>query len=146
MREFSVDALFTVMLAAMIADITAIPFLGDKPFLSGFPHGIALHHAGTYPLVAALAVIAALTGLAFTAVLYTAEELCDRAWKGLPEWASIPLSVPRGRRLRPPRPELVLAPGDHVNLLTPAPDGSPARPAGNGNHHQPKTDGSGGHG
>ena len=62
LREFSVDALFTVMLAAMIADITAIPFLGDKPFLSGFPPGIALHHAGNYLLVAVLAVIAALIG------------------------------------------------------------------------------------
>ena len=30
LREFSVDALFTVMLAAMIADITAIPFLGEQ--------------------------------------------------------------------------------------------------------------------
>jgi len=45
LREFSIDALFTVMLAAMIADITAIPFLGGKPFLSGFPPGIELHHA-----------------------------------------------------------------------------------------------------
>ena len=62
LREFSIDALFTVMLAAMIADITAIPFLGDKPFLSGFPPGIALHHARNYLLVAVLAVIAALTG------------------------------------------------------------------------------------
>jgi CIC family chloride channel protein len=51
-REFSVDALFTVMLAAMIADITAEPFLGDKPFLSGFPPGIVLHHARNYLLVA----------------------------------------------------------------------------------------------
>ena len=81
LREFSVDALFTVMLAAMIADITAIPFLGDKPFLSGFPPGIALHHAGDYLLIAALAVIAALIGLAFKAVLYKTEDLCDRLWK-----------------------------------------------------------------
>ena len=44
LREFSVDALFTVMLAAMIADITAEPFLGSGPSLSGFPPGIALHH------------------------------------------------------------------------------------------------------
>ena len=87
LREFSVDALFTVMLAAMIADITAIPFLGDKPFLSGFPPGIALHHAGNYLLVAALAVIAALMGLAFKTVLYATEDLCDRAWKSRPEWA-----------------------------------------------------------
>jgi chloride channel protein, CIC family len=87
LREFSVDALFTVMLAAMIADITAIPFLGGKPFLSGFPPGIELHHAQNYLLIAVLAVIAALIGLAFTAVLYKTEDLCDRAWKGRPEWA-----------------------------------------------------------
>jgi chloride channel protein, CIC family len=87
LREFSIDALFTVMLAAMIADITAIPFLGDKPFLSGFPPGIALHHARNYLLVAVLAVVAALMGLAFKAVLYKTEDVCDRLWKGRPEWA-----------------------------------------------------------
>ena len=87
LREFSIDALFTVMLAAMIADITAIPFLGDKPFLSGFPPGIALHHARNYLLVAVLAVVAALIGLAFKAVLYQTEDLCDRIWKSRPEWA-----------------------------------------------------------
>lgn len=87
LREFSVDALFTVMLAAMIADITAIPFLGSKPFLSGFPSGIELHHARTYLLVAVLAIVAALMGLAFKAVLYKTEDLCDRVWRGRPEWA-----------------------------------------------------------
>ena len=87
LREFSVDALFTVMLAAMIADITAIPFLGDKPFLSGFPSGIELHHARDYLLVAVLAVVAALMGLAFKTVLYKTEDVCDRVWKGRPEWA-----------------------------------------------------------
>jgi len=87
LREFSVDALFTVMLAAMIADITAIPFLGDRPFLSGFPSGIELHHARNYLLVAVLAVVAALMGLAFKSVLYKTEDLCDRVWKGRPEWA-----------------------------------------------------------
>jgi len=87
LREFSVDALFTVMLSAMIADVVAIPFLGDKPFLSGFPAGIALHHPGTYLLVAVLAVVAALMGLAFKTVLYKVEDLCDRLWKDRPEWA-----------------------------------------------------------
>ncbi len=87
LREFSIDALFTVMLAAMIADITAIPFLGNKPFLSGFPSGIALHHARNYLLVAVLAVVAALMGLAFKSVLYKTEDLCDRVWQGRPEWA-----------------------------------------------------------
>jgi CIC family chloride channel protein len=87
LREFSVDALFTVMLSAMIADVIAEPFLGSQPFLSGFPAGISLHHARNYLLVAALAVVAALFGLAFKAVLYKVEDICDRLWKGRPEWA-----------------------------------------------------------
>jgi CIC family chloride channel protein len=87
LREFSIDALFTVMLAAMIADITAIPFLGSAPFLSGFPPGIALHHVRNYLLITVLAVIAALMGLAFKSVLYKTEDLCDRAWRGRPDWA-----------------------------------------------------------
>jgi CIC family chloride channel protein len=87
LREFAVDALFTVMLSAMVADVVAIPFLGDKPFLSGFPAGIALGSPRNYLLVAALAVVAALMGLAFKGVLYKVEDLCDRLWKGRPEWA-----------------------------------------------------------
>ena len=87
LAEFSIDALFTVMLSAMIADITAIPFLGDKPFLSGFPSGIVLHHPRNYLLVALLAVVAALMGLAFKSVLYKIDDLCDAVWKGRPEWA-----------------------------------------------------------
>jgi CIC family chloride channel protein len=87
LREFAVDALFTVMLSAMIADAVAIPFLGDKPFLSGFPTGIMLHNPRNYLLIAVLAVVAALMGLAFKSVLYKVEDLCDRLWKGRPEWA-----------------------------------------------------------
>jgi CIC family chloride channel protein len=87
LREFAVDAATTVMLSAMIADVIAIPFLGDKPFLSGFPAGIVLQHPRNYLLVALLAVIAALMGLAFKNVLYKVEDLCDALWKGRPEWA-----------------------------------------------------------
>jgi CIC family chloride channel protein len=71
----------------------------------------------------------------------TGRKLQDVTW---PQ-ASIPLSVLRGRRLRPPHPELILAPGDHVNLLTSVPDGPPVRSAAGENGHQPATDGSGGH-
>jgi CIC family chloride channel protein len=71
----------------MIADVTAGQFLGSAPFLSGFPSGIALHHARNYLLIALLAVVAALMGLAFKAVLYQAEDLCDRLWQRRPEWA-----------------------------------------------------------
>jgi CIC family chloride channel protein len=87
LREFSIDALFTVMLSAMVADATAIPFLGSKPFLSGFPAGIRLPHPSDYLLVVLLAVIAALFGLAFKAVLYKTEDLCDRLWGNRPQWA-----------------------------------------------------------
>jgi chloride channel protein, CIC family len=87
LREFSVDAMFTVMLSAMIADAVAIPFLGDKPFLSGFPRGISLPHPSDYLLVAALAVAAGLIGLLFKNVVYATEDLWDRAWKNRPEWA-----------------------------------------------------------
>ena len=87
LREFAVDALFTVMLSAMVADAVAIPFLGDKPFLSGFPAGITLQHPRNYLLVAVLAVVAALMGLAFKSVLYKVEDWCDALWKGRPEWA-----------------------------------------------------------
>jgi CIC family chloride channel protein len=87
LREFAVDALFTVMLSAMIADVVAIPFLGDKPFLSGFPAGITLQHPRNYLLVAVLAVLAALMGLAFKSVVYKVEDWCDALWKGRPEWA-----------------------------------------------------------
>jgi chloride channel protein, CIC family len=87
LREFSIDALFTVMLSAMVADATAVPFLGSKPFLSGFPAGITLPHPADYLLVAVLAVVAALFGLAFKAVLYQTEDLCDRLWGNRPQWA-----------------------------------------------------------
>ncbi len=87
LREFSIDALFTVMLASMIADVTAVPFLGSKPFLSGFPAGITLQHPQNYLLVAVLAVLAALMGLLFKTVLYKTEDLCDRLWASRPEWA-----------------------------------------------------------
>jgi CIC family chloride channel protein len=87
LRAFSVEAIFTVMLSAMVADVIAQAFDGSAPFLSGFPAGIALHHLSSYLLVALLAVVAALIGLAFKSVLYRTEDLCDRLWKHRPEWA-----------------------------------------------------------
>ena len=87
LREFSIEAIFTVMLSAMVADLVSRQFLGSAPFLSGLPSGIALHHLSSYLLIAALAVIAALLGLAFAKILYATEDLCDRVWKNRPEWA-----------------------------------------------------------
>ena len=87
LRELSVEAVFTVMLSAMIADLLSRQFLGSAPFLSGLPPGIALHHLSSYLLVAALAVVAALLGLAFAKILYATEDLCDQVWGNRPEWA-----------------------------------------------------------
>jgi CIC family chloride channel protein len=87
LREFSVEAIFTVMLSAMVADVISQAFGGSGPFFTGFPAGIALQHPRTYLLIAVLAVLAALTGLAFKTVLYKAEDLCDRVWGSRPEWA-----------------------------------------------------------
>jgi chloride channel protein, CIC family len=87
LRAFSVEAIFTVMLSAMVADLAGRELAGSAPFLSGLPSGIALHHAGSYLLVAVLAVVAALAGLAFKNILYKTEDLCDRVWGNRPEWA-----------------------------------------------------------
>jgi CIC family chloride channel protein len=87
LREFSVDAMFAVMLSAMVADAVAIPFLGNQHFLTGFPTGIVLHNPRNYLLIAVLAVIAALIGLLFKTVLYKIEDFWDFLWKGRPEWA-----------------------------------------------------------
>ena len=95
LREFSVEAIFTVMLSALAADLVSRQFLGSAPFLSGLPSGIALHRLSSYLLVAALAVIAALIGLAFAKILYATEDLCDKVWGNRPEWARPP---PAGSR------------------------------------------------
>ena len=87
LRALSVEAVFTVMLSAMVADLLSRQFLGDAPFLSGLPSGIALHHLSSYLLIAGLAVVAALIGLAFAKILYATEDLCDRIWRNRPEWA-----------------------------------------------------------
>ncbi len=87
LREFSVDALFPVLLSAMLADVVAIPFLGHRPFLYGLPAGIALHHPRDYLLVALLAVAAGLIGVLFKNTVYKMEDLWDRVWKNRPEWA-----------------------------------------------------------
>ena len=97
LREFSIEAIFTVMLSAMVADVVSQQFLGAAPFLSGFPSGIALGHARNYLLVALLAVVAAVLGLAFKNVLYKTEDVCDRVCATGP-------NGPAGRGRGRPRP------------------------------------------
>jgi CIC family chloride channel protein len=70
-----------------------------------------------------------LPGYRFTELAITADspaagrKLSDVTW---PPGSTL-VVVLRGRQLRPPQPELTLAPGDRVSLLTAAPDPSPER-------------------
>lgn len=87
LRELAGEALFAIMLSAMVADAVAIPVLGNHAFLDQFPVHTLLHHSTSYLLVALLAVVAAGVGQVFRAVLYAVEDLCDLLWRGKPEWA-----------------------------------------------------------
>ncbi len=87
LRELSVEAVFTIMLSSMVADVVARVFFGSAPFLTKLPAGIELNHIANYLLVALLAAIAGLIGIVFKNVLYKTEDLCDRAWGKRPDWA-----------------------------------------------------------
>ncbi len=87
LRELSVEAVFTIMLSAMVADVISRVFFGSAPFLTQLPAGIALDHIANYLLVALLAAIAGLIGVIFSKVLYAIEDVCDRVWGDRPDWA-----------------------------------------------------------
>ncbi|MGH3857818.1 MAG: chloride channel protein, partial [Pseudonocardiaceae bacterium] len=87
LREFSIEAIFTVMLSSMIADVVSQAFLGSAPFFTRLPTGIGIHHSYEYLLVAVLAVLAALIGLGFAKILYKVEDRCDQIWGNRSEWA-----------------------------------------------------------
>jgi CIC family chloride channel protein len=87
LRDLSVEAIFTIMLSSMLADVIARVFFGSAPFLTELPAGIELDHIANYLLVALLAAIAGLLGILFKTVLYKTEDVCDRLWGQRPEWA-----------------------------------------------------------
>ncbi len=87
LRELSVEAIFTIMLSSMVADVISRVFFGSAPFLTELPHGIELNHIANYLLVALLAAIAGVIGILFKNVLYKTEDLCDRVWGQRPDWA-----------------------------------------------------------
>jgi len=83
-----------------------------------------------------------LPGYQLTEITITAGSPVAGRTLGEVSWprGGIPVAALRGRHLRPPRPQLTLAPGDRLSLLTPAPSGSytrdsaepdGSRPAGN---------------
>jgi CIC family chloride channel protein len=86
LREFSIDALFPIILAAVLADVVGRAFFGSGPIFGQMPHNLVLPHDSDYLLVVVLGLAAAFIGVGFKTVLYAIEDLCDQVWKGRPDW------------------------------------------------------------
>jgi CIC family chloride channel protein len=87
LRAISIDALFSIILSAVAADLVSRAFFGGAPFFSGLPHNLSVHHEYTYVLVVVLGLAAGLLGWGFKSALYKFEDVADRLWSGRPEWA-----------------------------------------------------------
>ena len=101
LREFSLDALFATILAAVTADLVSRAFFGSAPFFAQIPHDLVGQHT-TSPTCwsPCLASVAGLIGVGFKTVLYRLEDAVDRLWEGRPSG--------RGRRSAASRSALVL--------------------------------------
>ncbi len=86
LREFSVDALLSIILSAVTADVISQAFFGSAPFFSEIPHDLALHNDANYLLVALLGILAGFVGVGFKNVLYNIEDVSDLLWGNRPEW------------------------------------------------------------
>ncbi|SHG30980.1 chloride channel protein, CIC family [Jatrophihabitans endophyticus] len=84
LREWATESFGMVVLSSVTASVVGRSVLGDNPFLS-LP-AFRVDHVSQYPLFAVLGLIAGLTGVAFSRVLYAVEDVCDWVWRG-PEWA-----------------------------------------------------------
>ena len=87
LREFSLDAMFATILAAVTGDLVSRAFFGSAPFFSGMPHGLLVGNDLSYLLIAVLGLASGLIGVAFKTFLYWLEDAADGLWKGRPEWA-----------------------------------------------------------
>ncbi|HTP20657.1 MAG TPA: chloride channel protein [Solirubrobacteraceae bacterium] len=87
LREFSLDAMFATILAAVTGDVVSRAFFGAAPFFTGMPHGLVVGSDYSYLLIAVLGLAAGLIGFGFKTFLYWLEDAVDDVWKGRPEWA-----------------------------------------------------------
>jgi chloride channel protein, CIC family len=87
LREFSLDAMFATILAAVTGDLVSRAFFGSAAFFTGIPHGLVLGNDLSYLLIAVLGLVAGLIGVGFKTFLYWLEDAVDDLWKGRPEWA-----------------------------------------------------------
>jgi chloride channel protein, CIC family len=84
LRDFEAESFGVVVLASFVADIIGRAAFGSHPFLH-LP-AFQLRSPLEYPLYVGLGLAAAVVGVAFIRVLYGAEDLADRIWRGRPEW------------------------------------------------------------
>jgi chloride channel protein, CIC family len=87
LREFSLDAMFATILAAVTGDLVSRGFFGSAPFFAGMPHGLVVGNDLSYLLIAVLGLASGVIGVGFKTALYWLEDAVDRVWKGRPEWA-----------------------------------------------------------
>jgi CIC family chloride channel protein len=85
LRDFEARSFGTVVLASVTADIVGQHAFGSGAFLT-LP-AFAITSVWQYPMYAALGLPAAIVGVGFIRILYGAEDMADRLWKGRPEWA-----------------------------------------------------------
>jgi CIC family chloride channel protein len=84
LRDFAAEAFGVVVLSAVTASVVGRAAFGDTPFLHLPP--FTLVSPAEYGLYVVLGLVAGLTGVVFTRILYAVEDACDWAWRG-PEWA-----------------------------------------------------------
>jgi chloride channel protein, CIC family len=87
LREFSLDAMFATILAAVTGDLVSRAFFGSAPFFTGIPHGLVVGNDLSYLLIATLGLASGLIGVGFKTFLYWLEDAADELWKSRPEWA-----------------------------------------------------------
>jgi CIC family chloride channel protein len=83
LSDFAAGSFGAVVLASVTASIIGRTFLGNEAFLKLPPFTIT--SAAEYPLFILLGLLAAVTGVGFTRILYKIEDWCDWAWRG-PAW------------------------------------------------------------
>ncbi len=84
LRDFEAESFGIVVLSSFVADVIGRAAFGSHPFLA-LP-GFQLRSFFEYPLYVGLGVAAAVVGVVFIRVLYGAEDIADRLWRGKPEW------------------------------------------------------------
>jgi CIC family chloride channel protein len=85
LQELSLEATVLVLIASAAADVVSRLAFGAAPIFN-LP-ALSLANDWDYVFCAVLGVVAALGGVGFKTVLYRAEDLFDRLWRGRPEWA-----------------------------------------------------------